>query len=173
MTRFQSLYAVVILNYCCFSSFVLAEETKMTVEQYLQTLSTVPGVVSKRDPFEVPEPPFTPPPAVVAQSDVDLSAPVLERYPTGEYTVLAVLIGDKYPRALIKLPSSEQGKVVIVREQDKIGNKKGVIARISQDGVHVAQKTRSKLGFQESEDLLLQFGAVAEQKRPVKQLGGK
>src|ERR1700758_516986 len=78
----------------------------LTIEEFLQQLSTVQGVVQRKDPFAELEPPFplNGPSSKSANVDPDLpnmNAPPLERYPVADYEVVAVLLGDKYPRALM------------------------------------------------------------------------
>lgn len=133
-------------------------EKEITIEEFLQKLSTVPDVVTRRDPFIKAPPPFS----VVTQGDeIVPNAPLLERYPLKDYSVIAVLLGDKYPRALIKLPSREKGAVLIVREKDKLGNRGGIITRISKDGVTVLQSQRSPLGFVDKSEILMRIGQSA------------
>lgn len=127
---------------------------EMTVEEFLQQLSTVPDVMSKRDPFVKAAPPFS---DEISGGNAS-SAPILERYPVQEYSIVAVLLGDRYPRALVKLPANEKGSVVIVREKDKLGNGGGVITRISKDGVTVLQNQRSPLGFIDKSEVLIPVG---------------
>lgn len=147
-----------------------AEKKEMTIEEFLQSLSTVQGVVTRKDPFVEVGPPFEIPKAEVANDENApvMSAPVLERYSIAEYEVVAVLLGDKYPRALLRLPKDQgkpSGKVVIVREGDKLGNRKGVIARVSPEGLVIQQAMRSKHGFVDKTEVLLKVGGTAEQQR--------
>lgn len=148
------------------SSVARAEEEKeITIEEFLQKLSTVPDVVTRRDPFVKAPPPFN-----VVQVNADEivpTAPVLERYPLRDYSIVAVLLGDQYPRALVKLPSREKGKVLIVREKDKLGNKGGVITRITKDGIVVLQSQRSPLGFVDKSEVTIRIGEGGEAAQPA------
>ncbi|MCO5142654.1 MAG: pilus assembly protein PilP [Oligoflexia bacterium] len=136
----------------------LAEETEAkTIEGFLQGLSTIPDVVSRRDPFIVLESPF-----LSDAADMNLAfnpnAPVLERYPVEDYTLVAVLTGDEYPRALIRLPESESSKVLIVKQKDKLGNRGGIISLISKDSVVINESKKSPLGFVEKATYSLKVG---------------
>lgn len=132
------------------------EEKEITIEEFLQKLSTVPDVTTRRDPFVKAPPPFNL--VQVNADEIVPSAPVLERYPLKEYNILAILLGDRYPRALVRLPQRENGKVLIVREKDKLGNKGGIITRISKDGVTVLQSIRSPLGFVDKTEIIMRIG---------------
>jgi hypothetical protein len=144
---------------------------ELTIEEFLQSLSTVKEVVQRRDPFAEMAPPFD---NLTPQSNGDdpnapvMSAPILERYPITDYEVVAVLLGDQYPRALLRLPGdtgSPDRKVVIVKEADKLGNRKGVIAKITLEGLVVQQAQRSAHGFVDKTEVLLKVGAKAEEQR--------
>jgi len=74
---------------------------------------------------------------------------------------VATLLGDEYPRALLKLPAAEKGKVLIVKLKDKLGNKGGVISKILKDGIVVLQSNRSPLGFVEKSEIVLRVGTDA------------
>lgn len=148
-----------------------AEKREMTIEEFLQSLSTVQGVVTRKDPFVEVGPPFEIPKAEVAvdENGPVAGAPLLERYSIAEYEVVAVLLGDQYPRALLRLPKDAGGgktaKVVIVREGDKLGNRKGVISRVTAEGLVIQQAMRSKHGFVDKTEVLLKVGGTAEQQR--------
>lgn len=128
-----------------------AEEKEISIEEFLQGLSSIPGVVYRKDPFVEAPPPFE----IPKPDESSANAPVLERYPAIAYTVVAVLVGEQYPRALIRLPASEGNKVMIVREKDKLGNKHGVITKIAKEGVTVSENQRSPLGFVDKAQVVL------------------
>jgi len=135
------------------------EKKELTIEEFLQSLSTVPELMTRKDPFVQGPPPFQAPPADSGGYNPNL--PVLERYPIEDYTVLAVLLGERYPRALVKLPDHANSKVVIVKEKDRIGNKGGIINTISKEGLKVMQNQRSPLGFVDKTEVLLQIQTKA------------
>lgn len=145
----------------------------LTIEEYLQNLSTVPGVLSRKDPFVVGDPPFeipktptaeAPKVEVSGEAPIDPNAPVLERYPVKNYSVIAVLIGDQFPRALLRLPEAEKSKIVIVKLKDKLGNRGGRIAKVTREGLLIAESIKSPLGHVEKVETLLQIGAKAADK---------
>ncbi|RZA07993.1 MAG: hypothetical protein EOP11_06185 [Proteobacteria bacterium] len=138
-----------------------AEAPGESVEEYLQKLSTIPDVVNRKDPFIQAAAPFSVPKETLSEG-VDLSVPALERYPLSKYEIVATLLGDQYPRALLRLPKEEKGKVLIVKEKDKLGNKGGIITKILKDGVSVVQKTRSPLGFIDKQDTIIRVGSAEE-----------
>jgi hypothetical protein len=134
---------------------------EITIEEFLQKLSTVPDVVSRKDPFIQAPPPFEIPKSL--DTGINMAAPVLERYPARDYGVVATLLGDQYPRALLRLPQAEKGKVLIVKEKDRLGNRSGVITKITSDGVVVLQTQRSPLGFVDKTEVVLRVGVVPGQ----------
>lgn len=146
---------------------------EITIEEFLQQLSTVQGVVQRKDPFAEMAPPFEMPRAAEQSDDPNapvLGAPVLERFATSDYEVVAVLLGDKYPRALVRLPpespkDATNRKVVIVKEGDKLGNRKGVISKIVLEGVIVQQAVRGPHGFVDKSEVLLKVGGRMEDQR--------
>ncbi|MGZ3719969.1 MAG: hypothetical protein ACXWR1_16640, partial [Bdellovibrionota bacterium] len=144
---------------------------ELTIEEFLQSLSTVKEVVQRRDPFAEMMPPFEAPATQSAAEDPNapvMSAPILERYPITDYEVVAVLLGDQYPRALLRLPpetGSTDRKVVIVKEEDKLGNRKGLIKKITLEGLVVQQAQRSAHGFVDKTEVLLKVGAKADEQR--------
>jgi Tfp pilus assembly protein PilP len=131
----------------------LGAPKNISIEEFLQNLSTVPDITSRRDPFVPPIAPF----------QLDIGArnkyptPVLERYPVHEYSVIAALLGDQYPRALVKLPPSEKGRVLIVKKGDKLGADNGVIIKIQKDGLLVRQTQKSPLGVVDTNDIFLRI----------------
>lgn len=135
-------------------------EKAISIEEFLQSLSTVPGVTDRRDPFQAAKPPFE-----LAKSDADLAlnASPLERYQVERYTVLATLTQDnRVPRALIKLPESEKRSVVMVKLFDRLGNRRGTITSIGMRGITVLQNQRSALGFVDKTEIFLPVGGVKE-----------
>ena len=148
---------------------------ELTIEEFLQSLSTVQGAVGRKDPFAEFGPPFELNPIEQSSSGADdpnavnMNVPILERFPIAEYEVVAVLLGDQYPRALLRLPAEggnvANRKVVIVKERDKLGNRKGVIAKIVLEGVVVQLAQRSAHGFVDKAEVLLKVGAKAEEQK--------
>ncbi|NUM88017.1 MAG: pilus assembly protein PilP [Bdellovibrionales bacterium] len=131
----------------------------LTIEQFLQQLSTVPGVLHRKDPFVKSTPPYQ----SILDSWRSLNGEAgrpetdLERYEIKDYRVRAVLLGDIYNRALVGVPNAT-GSVMIVRENDRLGNRGGVITKIDRVGVTVVQKTKSRTGVVDNTTVVLPVG---------------
>lgn len=128
-------------------------EENLSIEEFLQKLSTIPDVTTRRDPFVVPIAPYQ---VDIGEKNNSVT-PVLERYAVHQYTVVATLLGNEYPRALIRLPESEGNRVLIVKEKDKLGTNSGVILDIKKDGIMVRQTQRSPLGVIDTVDIFLRI----------------
>lgn len=141
------------------SSF--AVEKAISIEEFLEQLSTVKGVTDRRDPFEAARPPFE----NRTESDAPIvNAPPLEKYQVEAYKVVATMATGKWgaPRALIKLPDIEKGKVVTVKLFDHLGNRGGRIIKIDGKGLVVLQNQKSALGFIDKAEIKLFIRADAE-----------
>lgn len=120
----------------------------MSVEEFLQRLSSVRKVLNRRDPFEENNPSYVKEDAPITIGEARLEInneeqPPLERYPVEAYTVKAVLLGDRYPRALLQLPG---GGSVIVEEKMRLGDKNGIIEKIDRTGLKVVEKIKNNFG---------------------------
>jgi Tfp pilus assembly protein PilP len=128
---------------------VPSEEESMSVEEFMQRLSSVRKVLNRRDPFEQNQPSYVK--EVVTQTAIgeakaDLNSdelPPLERYPVEAYTVKMILVGDRYPRALLQIP---RGGRAIVEEKMRLGDKNGIIEKIDRNGLTVKEKIRNNFG---------------------------
>lgn len=116
----------------------------------LQSVSTIKDVMKRRDPFLRAASPYKPAVEAVVEAPaerpmdaIDPNAPDLLRYPSSQYRVLAILLGDIYPRALLGTPDR---KVFVVREKDKIGNRQGYIRRIQEGAITVVEETKTSSG---------------------------
>lgn len=130
---------------CCYAGSEApapAASPKMSIEDYMQQLSTVPFVLNRRDPFVKATAPFL---EVKSPETINTSASLLERYPLKSYVLMATLIGEVYSRALVKIPGEE--KILIIRERDRIGNQGGFVKKIIKDKVLVEEMKRSDRGF--------------------------
>jgi Tfp pilus assembly protein PilP len=144
---------ILLLALLCAPAY--AAPKNVTIEEFLQNLSTVPDVTSRRDPFVPPIAPFQ----LGMGARNKYPTPVLERYPVHEYAVIATLLGNEYPRALVKLPIAENGRVLIVRQGDKLGTDNGVVVKIQKDGLLVRQTQKSPLGVVDTNDIFLRISA--------------
>ena len=160
MIKLTFLFLSILFSYSGFAEDGQEkEETHISIEEYLQKLSTVQSVMARRDPFIKSGPPFQPPPPPEADK-INMAAPVLERYPSDKYGVVATLLGDRYPRALVRLPTEEKSRVLIVKEKDKMGNKGGIISKILKDGIVVSESRKSPLGKLEAKEVVIQVGGA-------------
>lgn len=137
------------------------EKEKITLDAYFHKIVSNPALLQKRDPFVKAAPPFEVP-VVKDETAIDATAPVLERYPSSKYSVVATLLGDQYPRALLRLPTEEKGRVLIVKENDKLGNRGGIISKISKEAVVVSEKKKSPVGKMVTEEIQLRVSAPAK-----------
>ena len=137
------------------------EKPQVTIEEYLQKLSTIPNVMGRKDPFIQVAPPFQAPVRVIGATEEapDPRIPALQRYPIQQYSVVATLVEENHSRALVRLPGQAGGKVVIIRDKEKFGNKAGYVKNISTEGITVVQKQRTPLGFIDNQEILLAVGA--------------
>lgn len=142
----------------------------MTVEEFLQRLSSVRNVLTRRDPFEDTEPEFIrrirlererrlkeqmkeqnkEPEATVVINPEDL--PPLERFPTEQYQIIAVLLGSNSPRAMVRIPN---GGNRIVQRGMSLGDRGGAITQITVDGVVVQEKIKNNFGNFDTEEITL------------------
>ncbi len=160
MSKFAILAAVWI-GFAASSSAGADEDQKseLTIEQFLQQLSTVPGVLHRKDPFVKPPPPYQ---SIleswrVSEAAGGQPASDLERFEVKDYVVQAVLLGDVYNRALVRVPNGK-GDVMILRENDRLGNRGGVVTLISAAGLTIIQKSRSRTGVVDSTTIVLPVG---------------
>ena len=140
----------------CFSGILLANEGpkkapgEISIEEFLQQLSSVPFVLNKRDPFSKQLPPFE---IAKSESEGSRKFSILERFPLKDYQVVAILVGDVYPRALIRVPA--ENKILIVREKDHLGNRGGVIKKIQKDNLLVEENKKNEAGFVDHAEVVL------------------
>ena len=126
-----------------------AADEEMSVEEFLQRLSSVRKVLNRRDPFEENNPSYVKEEVqvTIGEARIEVNAeeqPPLERYPVEAYTVKAILVGDRYPRALVQIPGG--GGSAIVEEKMRLGDKNGIIERIDRSGVKVIEKIKNNFG---------------------------
>lgn len=121
------------------------EMEEKTIAEILQGLTVIDNVMSRRDPFEKHTPEIFKNAGKVeekpSENNVGEDTPELLRFSASNYTVLAVLLGDVYPRAIVKTP---KGNTFIVKEAEKIGNRDGVIGKIDDAGVIVEEKIKNQ-----------------------------
>lgn len=143
------------------------EESKSSqersIQEILQSLTVIENVIDRRDPFEKFVPKFMMVAAPARKDDgnkiVTANIPELERLPANSYKVQAVLLGDVYPRALVKTP---QNNTYIVKKGDKIGNRSGVVGRIDEGGLVVVEKVRNQYNEFSTIETLIEIDSSGE-----------
>jgi len=93
-------------------------------------------VMSIRDPFKMPK--------IITQKTAPQGE--LEQFAIHTFQVTGVITGPGKIRAMILDPN---GKTHFVSKDDKIGLKKGVIHRITREGVQIMEKVVNVLGQEE------------------------
>lgn len=105
---------------------------------YTQALETPPeDILTLRDPFKMPE--------MGVEEKRQISE--LDVVPVHQFKMLGVLTGAEKIRAILQAPS---GMSFFVKENDRIGTRKGVITKILLDRVQVEEKILNVLGQEES-----------------------
>src|SRR5690606_27023724 len=106
------------------SPVVALEETSPFSEESLKI----------RDPFRSP--------VVTGGAEV----PELERFSLEQIRLVGIMSGHARKRAMLSLPN---GKTVFVQENTRLGNRNGVIKRISDDKILVSERLINVLGQEE------------------------
>lgn len=152
---FWSTYFVLSCN------SVFAGDAPKPLAEQLQSLSTIANLSQRRDPFAKSPSPFKPPvveqaptPSAPTEAPINMNAPELERYPSSQYKVAAILLGDVYPRALVRSP---ENRVFVVRENDKLGKNKGHIKQITEGVILIREEIKSAAGAIERNDIRLEL----------------
>lgn len=119
-------------------------------------LSLLPGdgqgsasALSIRDPFKAPE---------VRVSDEAPKGP-LELIAVDRFKLLGVITGPDRFRAMLQDP---EGHTHLVSEKMKIGNRKGVVKKITSKGLWIQEKVVNVLGQEESVDTVLKLDALGK-----------
>lgn len=129
------------------------EKKDLSYEELLQSLTSLPAVITRRDPFSKVGMPIPAIAAFYREDDApNMSAPELERYASTQYKVIATLMGDVYARALVRTPEK---KVLILREKDKLGNKRGIIKSITRSGIVLVESIPRPSGVIEKKTVSL------------------
>lgn len=100
-------------------------------------------LLKQRDPFKMP-----------AISRAEGPKSELELYPLEQFRLVGVLAGAKRIRAMVAAPN---GKTYFVKEHMILGQRKGMISKITDTEVHVREKTINVLGEAEFVDSVLKL----------------
>ena len=96
-------------------------------------------VLRIRDPFRRPD---------VGGQEVGVRSP-LERFPASDFQMVGVLTGPERIRAMVLAPD---GKSHFVAEMMKIGQRKGIVRRITSNSILIREKIVNVFGQEESVD---------------------
>lgn len=111
-----------------------------------------PDVASKRNPFQ---PSAEVRNMRVTEAKVEIPLEPLQRYDLSEIKILGILWDIKEPRAMVADPS---GKVHIIKQEQKLGRKNGVLALIREGELVVVESTDPGDGKLEYETRVLAIG---------------
>jgi hypothetical protein len=104
---------------------------------------------SMRDPFKAPE-------LSVVMSDL----PELEKLSLENYELVGVMMGPKRVRAMVRTP---ERKMFLVAEGTRLGNRSGVIIKVTPSSLKVREKFVNVFGKEETQDSTIQL--YKEEKR--------
>ena len=102
-----------------------------------------------RDPFRKPQP-------KVEKDQVTKKVPEIETLAVEELRLVGVITGPKKRKALVTGPS---GKMFILTEGIRVGQRHGVIKRISENNVLVQERLTNLLGEEERYETTIEFAA--------------
>ena len=129
------------------SVFALAEQAPpqqesvandLTVETKKEVQKIIPEELLKlRDPFKRPQ-------KMIAHAQPKSE---LEMYSVADFKLLGVVTGPEKIKAMILAPN---GKTYFVAENQKLGDKKGIIKKITSDKVQVVEKAANLLAVEET-----------------------
>lgn len=106
---------------------------------------TLQGSLNFRDPFKK----FTP-----KDDGIRTDTPEIQRYAIESFKLVGVISGTKKNKAMLSGPD---GKLHIVTENLKIGNRKGVVKSIEPGIVKIEEKVLNILGEEEKVESSIQF----------------
>jgi Tfp pilus assembly protein PilP len=108
-----------------------------------------PASLSIRDPFKAPD---------IQAADETPKGP-LERIPLDRFKLLGVITGPDRFRAMLQDP---EGQTHLVSERMKLGNRQGVVKKITSKGLWVQEKVVNVLGQEEKVDTVLKLDALGK-----------
>ena len=71
------------------------------------------------------------------QQAIDDSIEPIKRWPAKEYLLVGIIWDVKNPKALIK---DLQGRVHVIKQRDRLGNKEGIVTLIKEGAITVTEK---------------------------------
>ena len=101
-----------------------------------------------RDPFRIP---FAKGAAVAEAGGL---IPEVERYSVEDFKLVGVITGTKRNKALVSTPD---GKMHVLTERMRVGNKSGLVTKILPSSVSIQEKALNILGREETIEMRLEF----------------
>jgi Tfp pilus assembly protein PilP len=117
--------------------------------QEVDRASTVKRFSSVRDPFKKPD-------SVIPKLDPKSE---LEQFAVDEIKLIGILTGPKQMRAMVRTPD---GKSFVITENMKIGQRNGIVKRITPKAVVVQEKIVNVLGEEEYFEAEISMNPAAE-----------
>lgn len=146
--RFQNLLVSFFLLCCCDLSLFAAPSPSVNEDNTpIAPVMQLQDFLNLRDPFRK----FKPKKSPLAD---EWALPELERFASDSYRLIGVITGTKKNKALITGPS---GKMHIVTENTRIGQRKGYIKRINPSNIVIEEKVINLLGQEEKIETVLEF----------------
>lgn len=115
-----------------------------------------------RDPFKKP--------SKYSEPGGDISTPELERYPLDQIKIVGIITGPKKPRALLTTPNN---KMYIVQENDKVGNRSGILKKIRDRSIIIREKIVNVIGQEENTDIELKYNQKTAESDGAQQTSGR
>jgi Tfp pilus assembly protein PilP len=127
----------------------------ITTSSFAKTIEISKEILKQRDPFKKP---IIAVPKEGPQSE-------LEIFPLEKLKMLGVMTGGEHLRAMVQAPN---GKTYFVQERMTIGDRKGVIKKITDQEIIVREKVVNVLGIEETVSSTIQL--PPDSKQDVKKL---
>jgi Tfp pilus assembly protein PilP len=118
----------------------------------VHALEITKEILDQRDPFKMP----------LVQKTTQIRSE-LERFPVEQFKLVGILEGEGHPRGMLTAPD---GKTYFVRENMPIGQKRGIIRKITETAVYVREKVTNVLGEDENSDFTIAL--PSDEKKEVK-----
>lgn len=122
--------------------------------------NVVNDALKLRDPFKRP----------IIESAQAIPRTELELFAVEQYKMVGVVTGPTKMRAMVVAPN---GKTYFVSENMKMGTRKGLVRKITPDGIQVRERIVNVLGKEENVDAEIRLGAEgARTAAPIGSSGG-
>jgi type IV pilus assembly protein PilP len=133
-------------------SYAIGSASKLPVVQDLSTISK-PDLMKIRDPFK----------RLVQPKVAEAPRTDLEAYAVDQFKLIGVLKGLDRPRAMLTGPN---GRTYFVSENQRMGNRRGMIRHIGEESLVVREKFTNIIGKEENLDIELKLSAEIKGQGP-------